>query len=1066
MFRRLEILLILSALAVTLGVSYGAKRATDDAALQEFKMIAERGVQDLSARMSLYLQSLNGAAALINASEDVSAADFENYVETLDIRANLPGINGIGLIVPIQDGMDAAFQRQMSENGTDNFRIHPRIDGPEHFVVKYIFPAGPNDEAAGLNISYEEGRHNTAIQARESGLVRLTPRILLLQDDTRQPGFLLMRPIYGMAEGGAERGAFRGWVYAPFVGANLLSNLSSDQGRNYLLSVFDGLEQTPEARIFDGTTGTEKAGKLETTYPVHLFGRVWTLQFSSTRSFDGVFRSYSSLVLLLGGLLLTAMLAYLLRNMRMRSDALTEVAALRSRQISAREVENRSIMDNAVTAVFILDAADRVISANEAALSCFGYDREEMQGYPFEAFVTAVAEDQGHVRYNATGLTRDGATRVLDIQRNSWKTLDAIARTTVIVRDITAETAAVSAMEETKRRFDLALAGAEIGVFEIDLTTGKSIVSETWCQIMGVADDPATVDSQAVFLSRVHPDDLPLVQAADEACIAGRTARSLSEYRVRFGADEWRWMKSDLVVIQRDEDGRALRLVGTQSDITELQRGRNALITSEAQLRMVLAEAPVGMAMMSDTGEIFGVNEALCALCGRTEEDIRLNCRLRDLVPEEDMKLIYSSVNALMEAGSTEPYQGEHRIKHTNGTERWGLFNISWAYDRNADGNFYIAQINDITDQKELDRMKSEFVSTVSHELRTPLTSIKGALGLLKGSVEKEMAPAGKRLIEIASSNVDRLTTIVNDILDLEKISAGNVAFNFEDINLRELIDAAVRDMSPFAVTHKTTLSVDLPDFDLSIHADRGRMMQILANLISNACKYSWDDSDVMVKAERLDDLAIVYIQNVGPGVPDSFRAQIFKAFSQADSSDTRAKGGTGLGLNIARQIIKRHGGKIGFESIANGPTVFWFTVPVAPSVAREEPASTGPFRHHPGGKLRVLHLEDDLDFAEVVRTGLAPYARITNVTSVTKAREVIGRKHFDIVIMDWRLQDGDSSVLLDEIEKAYPEARLFSLSADGNRKHDGRVLKNMVKSRTDLASIVETITTWLAQAS
>lgn len=1067
MFRRLEILLICIALAVTLGLSFGAKKAADSAAERQFLKIASTGAQDLSARMSLYMQTLNGAAALINASDEVTAPDFERYVQTLDVQRNLPGINGVGFIVPIQRGEEEILMREVELNGGQRFNVFPDTDGPERFVIKYIYPRGINKEAFGLDISFEEGRKWAATESRETGEARLTPRILLVQDATKQPGFLLLRPVFDAPAGAAERGPFRGWVYAPFIGVNLLSNLSADEGRFYHLSVYDGAELAPENLIYDSSQPGEALGRFSDIHTMQLYGRTWTIQFSSTTDFDVVFKDSSAYLILVGGLLLTAMLAYLLRNMRLRSDALSEVAALRSRQVSAREDENRSIMENAVTPVFILDADNRVISANQAAVACFGYDSDqEMLGQLFEAFVTSVDLEEGVARHNATGRTRDGAHLQLDIQSNGWTTLNDVSRTTVIARDITAETKAVGEMQETKRRFDMALDGAEIGIFEVDLITGRSIVSETWCQIMGIDEAAAVLDTQQLFLSRVHPEDLPSLLASDKSCIEGSIDRSISEYRMSFGDDRWRWMKSDAVVIKRDSDGRALRMVGTQTDVTDVHHARNALETSEARFRLVLSEAPVGMAMTNERGEFIGVNEALGALCGRTQEQLLSGFRLQDLVPSDDLKQIYSAVNALMAEGSTEPYRGEHRIKHVNGSERWGLFNTSWAYDRNAKGNFFITQINDITDQKHLDQMKSEFVSTVSHELRTPLTSIKGALALLTASVKDELAPAGMRLLDIATGNVDRLTLIVNDILDLEKISSGSISYNNEDIRVREIVEASIREMSPFALKHKTTLRCDLPNLRLTIYADRGRMMQVMANLISNACKYSWDNTEVLVKVEQVGDLAVFYVQNVGPGVPESFKAQIFKAFSQADSSDTRAKGGTGLGLNISKQIVLRHGGKMGFESSPDGLTIFWFTVPVTMTEEESDAVHNGPVEQIDSRKLKVLHLEDDPDFAEVVRTGLEPFAQVKNVASVAKAREIIGKETIDIIILDWMLPDGDASELLDEIEIAHPQARMFSLSADADRKHDDRILKNIVKSKTDLSNIVETITTWREQAS
>jgi signal transduction histidine kinase len=131
--------------------------------------------------------------------------------------------------------------------------------------------------------------------------------------------------------------------------------------------------------------------------------------------------------------------------------------------------------------------------------------------------------------------------------------------------------------------------------------------------------------------------------------------------------------------------------------------------------------------------------------------------RLPDFIDEEEMKLIYSSVTALQQSEKGRFYKGEHRITRKTGAQRWGLFNISWTFDKSAGGNFYIAQVVDITDQKRIAQMKDEFVSTVSHELRTPLTSIKGALGLVNATNDRNLNADTQHLLEIASANTDPL---------------------------------------------------------------------------------------------------------------------------------------------------------------------------------------------------------------------------------------------------------------------------------------------------------------------
>lgn len=1072
--RRFELFLIAICLTVTVGLFANSVNNYNDTARDDFLSVTDESVDAVRNRMRTYLQSLNGAAAFLSASERVTVADFNGYVETLEIDQFLPGINGIGLIEPVLRAQEQAFLDEMLSLGETRLTIRPETEGGERFIISRISPHEPNKEALGLDITFEQGRREAAIRARETGEPQMTPRILLVQDEMKEPGFLLLRPLFRKDRNApaeeAARGTFVGWVYAPFIGRNLLSAITPNEGPVFHMSVYDGDVADPENLIYGSQVPDPAAERpmYTSTYMIDSFGRNWTLVYQSTPAFESGYRTLVPLAILIVGVLSTAMLLFSMRNLRIRSEALSEVAAMRARQVSAGEEENRSIVENAVTAVFILDDQKKVIFANQAALSCFGYELAEMGGLEFDQFIKFFHDAASTEPYNASGLTKQGERLVLDVQCNDWLTFDGAARTTAIVRDLTAEQEAQKELRRTKRLYDQALEGARIGVFDVNLVDGTSDVSDTWCELMGYGPGCNGLETQRMFLQRIHPDDREIMREADRGAIDGTTERSIAEYRVKFGENEWRWMRSDAVVVARDAAGTATRMIGAQTDITSLRHSRNALEVSEKRFRRVLAAAPVGMALMDEDWKFTDVNGAFSTLCGWAERDLTAGAaRLSDMMEPGDLAALEENVATLVHDNSQTSYQGEHRILHKDGFERWGLFNLSWAYDKNEGRNMFIAQINDITDQKKLDQIKNEFVSTVSHELRTPLTSIKGALGLIAASDASGLTPASERLIEIARTNTDRLTTIVNDILDLEKISSGDVKFEYENIDMVQIIEDAVQEMSPFAETHENTLVVDVPEAPVMVHADPGRTRQVLANLISNACKYSFEKTEILIKTERLDNLAIVYVQNTGVGVPESFKSRIFQAFSQADGSDTRAKGGTGLGLNITRQIINRHNGQIGFKSVANGVTVFWFTYPIARTVLKSVPARAIPEdQAHAKKKLRVLHLEDDLDFAEILQSGLRDVADIVHVDTMARARDVMSASELDVVIIDWSLPDGNGELLLDEIFARFPDVRVLGLSADSDVRGDDRLFANLVKSRTELSTIAACVAGRTARAS
>jgi signal transduction histidine kinase len=222
--------------------------------------------------------------------------------------------------------------------------------------------------------------------------------------------------------------------------------------------------------------------------------------------------------------------------------------------------------------------------------------------------------------------------------------------------------------------------------------------------------------------------------------------------------------------------------------------------------------------------------------------------------------------------------------------------------------------------------MKSQFVATVSHELRTPLTAIRGALTLISGGHLGTLMERGQRLLAIAINNTDRLTRLVNDILDLERINSDS-SMQFARCNAGELVLQTVETMRGIAEGHDIRLLVSPGAVD--IHADGDRIVQVLTNLIGNAIKFSPAGSTIDVGVRRREREAVFHVRDQGRGIPSEKLELIFARFQQVDASDAREKGGTGLGLAICRSIVEEHEGRIRVQSVEGKGSTFTFTIPV-----------------------------------------------------------------------------------------------------------------------------------------
>lgn len=240
-----------------------------------------------------------------------------------------------------------------------------------------------------------------------------------------------------------------------------------------------------------------------------------------------------------------------------------------------------------------------------------------------------------------------------------------------------------------------------------------------------------------------------------------------------------------------------------------------------------------------------------------------------------------------------------------------------------------VVVFRDVTQRREVDRMKSEFVSMVSHELRTPLTAIRGALGLISGGAVGQLNARTSRMVDIALVSSERLGRLINDILDIERIESGMLLMDLATHPSRTLIDAAVSQVQVLA--EQAGVRVTVGDAEGQVYADADRVVQTLLNLLGNAIKFSHSGGYVSVCAQGKGEMVEFAICDDGRGIPEDKLDRIFERFSQVDSSDAREKGGSGLGLSISQSIVERLGGRIWARNNAGAGTTFLFTLPAGP---------------------------------------------------------------------------------------------------------------------------------------
>jgi PAS domain S-box-containing protein len=319
--------------------------------------------------------------------------------------------------------------------------------------------------------------------------------------------------------------------------------------------------------------------------------------------------------------------------------------------------------------------------------------------------------------------------------------------------------------------------------------------------------------------------------------------------------------------------------------------------------------------------------------------------------------------------------------------------------------------MRDISERKEIDRIKSEFVSIVSHELRTPLTSIRGSLGLMEAGAVGELPPKARELTRIARQNADRLIRLINDILDLEKIEAGKIQLQIAALDAPDLAESTVDELRGMAELYKVSIDTDVSCRE-PVAGDRDRVVQILTNLLSNAVKFSPEGGVVRVSITPGSAGFLRFsVRDQGQGISSEQQARLFTRFEQLEAANTRRRGGTGLGLAISRSLVEQQGGRIGVESTPGAGSEFWFELPLVPlpdvhDGSAEADAAPG-----------ILVVEDDDAVARVLGIMLQRAGHsVTRANCLAEARKALAARRPSAILLDMKLPDGSGFDLIDHM--------------------------------------------------
>jgi PAS domain S-box-containing protein len=675
-------------------------------------------------------------------------------------------------------------------------------------------------------------------------------------------------------------------------------------------------------------------------------------------------------------------------------------------QLRASEQRYRSLFESVPIGLYRSTPEGRIVDANDALVQMLGYpSREKLLETPAQALFCDPADRQrwqaemdakGVVSYFVTQLKRYDGTPiwVVDRARAVRDPQGTILYYDGSLVDITEQRRSEEALRASEARYRALVESSPDGI-GIHQDGRVVFINPAGARLLGAQGPDELVGKPAMDL--LHPDYREVVRERIQRSLAeGQPAPPLMEKFIRLDGTV---IDVEVTAVPIMWEGRPAMQVVFR-DITERKRMEEELKASEERYRDLFENANDGIYILDRAGRIVSFNRKAEELTGYTFEEVR----------GQPYTLLVSS--------------GPERKK----ARRAFLKNMRGQSDKTEltiirkDGREVILELStrpiwqggqivgiqgigrDITERKELERLKSDFISTVSHELRTPLTSIKGYVDLVLAGDVGPLTPEQKEFLTIVSQNTTRLTELINDLLEIERLESGRIEFEFAELDLAEVLENVARSLHVNAEQKGLEFLTEIPS-GLKVRGDRERLAQVFLNLLSNAIKYT-PAGTVELRAHQEDDAVVVEVRDTGIGLSESDLQKLFQKFFRSDNPYVRKVGGTGLGLSIAKAIVERHGGTITVTSqLGQGST---FTVRL-PALARPE-------------RPLVLVIEDEVAIARLI----AKYIEKMGYRAVTaySAREGFDqavRLKPDLITLDVLMPDLDGFALIQQL-KAHPE--------------------------------------------
>lgn len=476
-------------------------------------------------------------------------------------------------------------------------------------------------------------------------------------------------------------------------------------------------------------------------------------------------------------------------------------------------------------------------------------------------------------------------------------------------------------LRKSQERLQLVQQAANIGIFDWNIRTGAIAWTAEAEKLFGL--QPGTFRGTFEAWERcVHPDDLAEARQRVLESVAGKTDLDI-QFRVIWPEDQsihWLYARAHTFYDQR---GKPLHMIGINIDVTDRKLYEEALRLSDEKVRLFAESNIIGLLYADIYGRIHYGNDAFFRLIGYDplSSEAR-NLDWSDITPPEWLSVDQQYIAESQRTG--KPIVYEKQYIHKNGSRVDVLIGFRLFGSSRDQGVVFVL---DMTERKRLERQKDEFIGVVSHELRTPVTSLKAFAQLLQKRFEKSGDKTNAELLMKMGLQIDKLTRLVADLIDVTRMEAGKLQLHETEFDLVALLSEIIEEMQRMTAQH---VLIKESCSEVLVWGDRHRMGQVFTNLLSNAIKYSPQADRVLIAMTKDSECVTVGVQDFGLGIPLEQQEQIFQRFYRADDKKLETIPGLGLGLYISAEMMKRQGGDIWFESIPGGGSTFFVRMPLS----------------------------------------------------------------------------------------------------------------------------------------